>query len=655
MPASTEVYVPKAVKDLGAQPAGQRYNLENVRSAYELRAALDRICLPTAEFREMPAFVADALRPWSVKLDNYMSRLVTPLVLAVKLEAVETISAARSSLMRSSSTGKAGADPTMTAVTSAHLALPSYLRELRAQLEAAGQLFKSLGCHKDLDKWIVNIGSHLVWKGMLYYACRPCPPPVNRPSPIPAHVSRPQNTSSRGKALPLLRPKQRGGSPPPLATPEDPHTHLVSEVAAFRAIISAFATPVLTSPAPPDEDGLRNAKNVKELCDAFNLLPEIPSDDESDDEPELAHEAMHEALLALGSFELTIRALRWPDELTAAFIYDDDDSSSSDEEDPARTPSAVFQLTGPGSPATRVAAEKARQSKMPDRLVPVKLPDPTLDRALDTLPPLITFHLLASRLEGFRLPHEIWQLSGGWQQYDAQLQGFSVGDHFKEEVGWEMVAELDRMRALRPLAPEDTWPALLRCAVKCEGQLLLYLTFFSCFQFGPMLNVHYLLCSRNLDLHAITCCLQKNVSLGFSLHPLLENNQSQYLHPMAGFSAGNGVSFQYSNTLLPFFCPFWVHLEKHISKGRVFFPSLMPKISMHFTLSKQKSYSGRAQSEKRAKVGSPMEEGACLQGAKASGVCILVCMCVATEPLACDGWQSLWSRPSLDLEGFSSV
>lgn len=470
MPACAEVAVPKSLRDLTLQPAGQRYNLENVRSAYELRAALDQICLPTAEYSSMPAFVADAMRPWAVKLDNYIARLINPLVLAIKLSAVETISAAKSSLTRTPSVGKVGADPTMTAATAAQTVLPFYLRDLKAQLEAAGQLLKSLRCHKDLDKWIVNIGSHLVWKAMLNYASRPCPPPLNQPSAIPPHVSR-LNASSRGKALPLLRTKQRGGSPPPLAAPEDPHNRLVAEVAAFRAIISTFATPVLASPAPPDEEGLRNAKNVRELCEAFNLLSEIPSDDESNDEPELAHEAMHEALLALGSFELTVRALRWPDELTAAFIYDDDDSSS-DEEDPAQTPSAVFQLTGPGSPATRVAVERARQSKMPHRLVPVKMPEPTLDRALDTMPPLITFHLLASRLEDFRLPHEIWQLPGGWAQYDAQLHGFSAGENFKEEVGWEMVAELDRLRALRPLAAEDTWPALLRCAVKCEGALL---------------------------------------------------------------------------------------------------------------------------------------------------------------------------------------
>lgn len=468
LPQSEEIVVPKTVKEVSSLPAGQRYNLENVRSAYELRAALYQVCEPASDPRSkaLPSFVADALRPWIIKIDNYITRLMNPVVLAIKLSALHQLAAAQSSLVRTTSAGKVP-DPATTPMTSAQPTLPTYLRDLAAQLEAAGQLFRSLRGGKAIDRWIVNIGSFLIWKAMLYYACRQCPPPARGVSSAPPKAT---PTSSRGKSLPLLRNNKRGHSPPPLAAPEHPHDRLVSEVAAFGAIISNFATPVLNSPAAPNEEALRSAKDVHQLCESYNLLPEIPSDDEgSQEEVELAHEAMHEALLALGAFELALRALKWPEELTAAFLYDDDDSSSSDDEDPARTPSAVFRLTGPGSPATRVAAEKARNNPQRKRLIPVKMPDPTLDRALDTLPPVITFHMLASRLQDFRLPHEIWDLPGGWEQYDSQLHGFSAGDNFKEEVGWEMVAELDRIRSHRPHAPEDTWEGLLRCAVKCEG------------------------------------------------------------------------------------------------------------------------------------------------------------------------------------------
>lgn len=467
MPTATEIFVPKSIKELNLQPAGQRFNLENVKSAYELRAALERVCQPNAEYKSLPSFVADSLRPWSIKLDNFIARLMNPLVHAIKVGAADTVSAAKSPLSRVPSAGRVP-EPTMTSISTPVAAQPVYLRELHNQLEAALQLLKSSNCDQEVDKWIVNIGSHLVWKAMLNYASRPCPPPGSKPSAVPGHLSR-SNTPSRGKALPLLRNNKRGHSPPPGGIPDDPHERLVSEISTFRAVITTFTSTVLTSPAPPNEEALRAAGNINELCEVFDLLPEIPSDEEDDSEPDLAHEAMHEALLALASFELSIRALKWPDELTAAFIYDDDESSSSDDDDPARKPSAVFQLTGPASPATRVAAEKAKQGQKPNRLIPLRMPNPDLDRALDTLPPLITFHMLASRIEDFRLPHEIWGLVGGWQQYDTQLNSFSAGDNFKEEVGWEMVAELDRARAHRQSHSEDTWAALLRCAVKCEG------------------------------------------------------------------------------------------------------------------------------------------------------------------------------------------
>lgn len=482
--SSTALYfVPRTIADLSptVQPASQRFNFEIVRAAYEMRHALNQICTSTAP--AMPSFVQDALLPWVGKFDGMIGRIMTPFIAEIKKSIAVTVSAARDAVQRTSS-GHALASQPATATIG-----PIYMKELSGQLEAAKRLFDDvLRCGKESDKWTVSVATHITWKGMLAFAARPCPVPDQaaavRPAPVPHKKSSLIPSTSRSKLS--LRNGRRSPSPPLRSpstsislTPEEIAANkLIEEVAGFRQLIAQFANRVLPveagESAAARNEQLRNAQTIEELCEAFALLPELPPAAEGEEE-DLAEEAMHEAMLALSSFELVLRALKWPEELKTAFIWDDAEDSSSDEDDeslPRMTPSAIFGLVGPHSPATHVAAQRATPTKPIVKAALLKEPCADLDRALDTQPPLITFHLLASRLpagrcHSFRLPHEVWGLSGGWQEYEAQLKGFAMGEEWHEEVGWQMTAELDRLKQ-DSAVPEGDWETLLRLAIIAE-------------------------------------------------------------------------------------------------------------------------------------------------------------------------------------------
>lgn len=485
-PASATL--PKTTKD--TQTIVQRFNLENVKAAYEIRESLDRVVCN----KDVPAFARDACLPWVHKFDTLVGQIVNPLLLEIKRSVGSIIARARNTVQRTQSNSAIAASLATQNGVKLHSALlesvvgqPAYLLELAHQLEASLLLLRSLHTGKELEKWIVGIATFLTWKGMLAFAARPCPASA---SASDEGISRPQipprksATLRSRSAIPLLRASARRSPSPPgdaldkTSSGDQALNNMIKEVAAFRALVTAFSHSVSQVPfthSQAREDILNTAKTVKEMCEAFDLLPELDSDNEGED---LVHEAMHEALLALGSFELTLRSLKWPDEVKLAFLYDDDDSSSSEDDADSRlTPSNVFNLVGPASPAARVAVEKAKKSPV-KALSPAKLPDPTLDRALDTMPPLITFHVLASRLptdrcHNFRLPHVIWKLPGGWDEYATQLSGFSTGESFAEEVGWQMVSELDRLKTEEMdsrggRSSEGTWEDLLRVAVMAE-------------------------------------------------------------------------------------------------------------------------------------------------------------------------------------------
>jgi hypothetical protein len=463
-------WTPKSARDL-LPPADRRFDFDIVKTAYELKAALQRACGSEV----VPAFARDALNTWVVNLEAIVNKIMNPFLLEIKKEVAVTIGRARSTLDRVSS-GQTLASPALGAKAPAAVEGPAYLQDVAAQLDGTKKFLTGvLACgQEETDRWIVSIATHLTWKGMLAYAARPCPVDDldlhSKPAP-----ARPVKKPS------ILSPKSGKRSPsPPAGSPrKTAASRLVDEITAFRTVIIHFTHDVLPGLVRPHTpaalQAMATAANVQALCEAFDLLPELDADEEG---MALTQEAMHEALLALSSFELTVRALRWPDELKIAFLYDDEDSSSSSDSDEdgvggkRLTPSTVFNLIGPSSPASRVAAEKARSptAHRPSRVVPIKLPCQTLDRALETLPPLITFHLLVSRLPmarnyAFRLPHEIWQLAGGWDDYTAQLTGFATGESFAEEVGWQMVAELDR---LKTEGPEGVFEDLLRVAVASE-------------------------------------------------------------------------------------------------------------------------------------------------------------------------------------------
>lgn len=218
---------------------------------------------------------------------------------------------------------------------------------------------------------------------------------------------------------------------------------LACEVEMFESILETFVASLLPSRSSAwdghavDAAGDPNAApcSRKKACPICRGRY-IPLDlDDSDDEEALPREAMQEAMTALSSFIVILRA----------FAVD---------------PAPVTTMLR--------AVEAVDDLSLAPELCP------NLIRALDTSPPLVLLQEIVSRIPrayGFRFPHELWSTT--WRDFESTMKGFHTGEEWVGEIGWELLKEAKRVHATL-LREEDGdekavdpvgWLRLLRDAV----------------------------------------------------------------------------------------------------------------------------------------------------------------------------------------------
>ncbi|GAA5877384.1 hypothetical protein JCM8547_003016 [Rhodosporidiobolus lusitaniae] len=561
---------PTSVKEADNLPLPLRYNLQVVRCAYEVKRSLQVVADPAAGF---PAFVEETLRPWRAKLAELIGRVMTPLVGSARLLVGEICGRARlegvvggngvealhgaslavnvlsvpvagvrqsaTSQLRSLSLGRASpapgsgaltpttgsfGAPTAAAAAAAATAGPSWLRDLSSVLDAFARLVAHLECGRDADKWLVSVGTAVIWKGMLNCSARTIGIVGVSSSPTTA------NGAAEGPLSPPLASATKKGflggvtvkkTPSPPASPPLPTVELASAATAAASATARLASApsaVVTFPSPSDVAFVRLLSDL-ELLEArlrsflssslsnasFVLSPAAPpaqscpggpscglcrtgrtfddeSSDSEDDEDEphnnlrhdngkrrdpgresrLAHAAMREAMQALSGLVVVVRASRDPEVIRRALEdapmeHKEDEKDGKEKmeqengEEKPMTPSALFATLSAPPSAPAAATTAASSSTSLTLLPPISCLSPhcpTLHSALLELPPLLLLHLLASRFppsSGFRLPHDLWTLRGGWDEYASELRGFGAGEEWAAEVAWEVGGEVERV------------------------------------------------------------------------------------------------------------------------------------------------------------------------------------------------------------------
>lgn len=379
---------------------------------------------------------------------------------------------------------------------------PTWLQEVTNIFEVASRLFTRLEAKTDTDRWAVGIAIAATWKGMLGCSARI----ISEDGVVPSSTASNSNSSTGGgvptsstTAVPapvknrLLGSVKKTPSPPPspplpavsLSTSSTPGStsssatiafvRLISDLELFEHRLTTFLTSTLSSPqvvfhpsaAPVDSCpgapscGLcktgRTFDEESDSSDEEGHSNEIPGK-----ESRLALSAMREAMQALSSMIVVVRASRDLKVIEQALRSDYSTSSSastsaapssSKPSNAPLTPSDLFAL-GPAKPTNSSAAPPPPPSASTTSITivspaPAHPLCPTLRSAIIDLHPLILLHLILSRLPRslpFRLPHEIWDLKAGWNEYESELRGFAAGEEWAGEVAWEVKGEIVRVR-----------------------------------------------------------------------------------------------------------------------------------------------------------------------------------------------------------------
>ncbi|GAA5944613.1 hypothetical protein JCM3775_005851 [Rhodotorula graminis] len=259
---------------------------------------------------------------------------------------------------------------------------------------------------------------------------------------------------------------------------------LLSDLELLEARLKAFLVAGLSTPATvlapsttaaaaPSACPAASRGTGCGLCRTGRTFDDESSDSSSDDddgdrdggarrpdpsrESRLALSAMREAMQALSAMVVVVRAskdlgvlcraIEGPRHMAGAGPAA---AASSDAQAPL-TPSALFALQS--APSAPTAAPSPSVGNGP--AAPLSPQCPTLLSALVTLPPIILLHLIAARLSpstsssALRLPHELWALRGGWDEYASELRGFAAAEEWELEVAAEFAAEAERVLALR--------------------------------------------------------------------------------------------------------------------------------------------------------------------------------------------------------------
>lgn len=405
------------IKEADNLNSALRFNLEIVRCAYELKTALKKAG------HGAPSFVQETLRPWVDKLAEVMNRVMNPLVfntrvavslIAAKARFAESAADATGhgtghshNAMSGSSSPLLGGSSAHSTTSSAVGALkssgsqlrslsigrgstaaspaalgPVWLRELGAVLDATSRMVGRLECGADGDKWLVSVGTHAVWKGMLSLAARRLPeddvPGAGGAGSTAAAVpSAPIAKTSLFKTT--KRADSTGDSPPlgPVSITSasgntlaaSHHTPAImgaggttgahtstspADVALIRLLgelellESKLNSYIFSLSAVPniDPDTLLSGKcpDAQQcgLCRTGRMFdPESDSDDEDDVEDiiqagGLAQYAMREAMQALSALIVVVRASRRASVLREALLADANEGDASvkgDDED----------------------------------------------------------------------------------------------------------------------------------------------------------------------------------------------------------------------------------------------------------------------------------------------------------------------------------
>ncbi|KAM0790245.1 hypothetical protein ACM66B_005553 [Microbotryomycetes sp. NB124-2] len=489
---------PMTGKEADTLSPALRFNLQVVQCAYQVKVALLR-----ASHAPAPSFVGDALRPWAEKLGEVMARVMNPLITSIRIsvslicgkarlgETAETAAGASSASGTSTPTLGVSAGHKHGGVRSLAPAIsrpstpqgpfqqgPAWLRELSGVLEGTAKMLSRLDCGADADKWLVSVGTHAIWKGMLSLAARKLPDCEEQQQGAALTSSHSVSSASTGSSkTSLFKSTKRNGSPPGGGSPPLHPAHLsagttsstspatvafvrlIGELELLEQRLQLFMH-VLSSQPKVDPSTLHiGCQDVSKcgLCKTGRQFDAESSDDEDEEEIAqaggLAQYAMREAMQALSAMVVVVRASRQVDVLREALLLDGfasdgqavktvGETKSSAELTPL-TPMALINGTAPvvvdTAHQTRVAATPAENKSTAPIVV-----CPTLARALAELPVLILLHLLASRLPSsipFKLPHELWNID--WRSYEKELRTFQAGEEWTPEVAWEMATQIN--------------------------------------------------------------------------------------------------------------------------------------------------------------------------------------------------------------------
>ena len=483
----TILYVAKSVKEAENPPLIQRYSFLVLRSAWELRKGLLKACSNSVRAdgkeEEMPKFVNDTLAPWITKVELLANKLWSPMLAAIKDEATKLVvhrghdeglssmnSAAAHLAVPGSSNGPRSLSFTRSANThstsnllgasvvpaSASHPACAYLKDLGSLLSATSRTFAWLsGADSEIQKWKVSIGSSVIWKMLLAASSttfehqpdnqlrRHLTPPLGT-AHLATDAAPPAKRSMSAMGMVRLRGSnapsgKRSPSPPRVLA----GTKLVTEMEAFESILEKFVASLLIHPHEPHASAHINPNEA--ACSrgkdcAVCKGRYIPLDvEDSDDEEALPREAMQEAMTALSSFIVILRAF-------------------ASEAQPVRTLLKAIAAVDDIALASDVC--------------------PNLIRALDTIPPLVLLQMVVARIPsyyGVRLPHELWSTT--WKDYEQTMKGFHTGEEWVGEVGWELLKEVRRVHERltkeheaeegedRDKVDEEGWLALLNLAV----------------------------------------------------------------------------------------------------------------------------------------------------------------------------------------------
>lgn len=276
---------------------------------------------------------------------------------------------------------------------------------------------------------------------------------------------------------------------------------LLSDLELLEARLKAFLVAGLSTPATVLAPSSTSAAPAPSACPAASTptgcglcrtgrtFDDESSDSSSDDddgegpagvarrpdpsrESRLALSAMREAMQALSAMVVVVRASKDLGVLRRAIEGPGGGAAPAPADAKAPlTPSALFALQAapPAAPAPVSAPATAPTSPT----APLSAQCPTLSSALVTLPPLLLLHLVAARVapsSTLRLPHELWALRGGWDEYAAELRGFAAAEEWELEVAAELAAEAERVLSGGAASAEVEALEALRAAARRTAQ-----------------------------------------------------------------------------------------------------------------------------------------------------------------------------------------